>query len=442
MVLDKLFTFQAIESSQRKETGRTPDMYQMKSGSESASAENRFQDILRGISEKQKSSREEKPVTLKDINEKLENLENKIESMEKNPQGLDETQKKNIEELKSVIEKIKELLKNQKEGAQNVRLEFGKVSIDFTAFISELLTKISEMMGNPNQKDFSSLLKFLNKKLDETKSILAANSPKTSDGKEVKTETKLNQNEKTEDPAQAGREKVKVIDKRTQPAETNDTGKSSKTLKGGSLVGEVAADMQQKASDKKTVKSFSDTLYQKITDKDSFDSSRMREAAVQFQNRMEQNQNVSAKQYASFSSAVSKANMEAIMQNVAGRVLVTLRDGKSEMKMNLVPPELGRMHMKFTLEDGRMIGRIVVSTPEAKALFDQNLGDLQRALQQAGVTLAQLDVSLGQDGNMSGQDESGNASARVGGIDSLEAGQFENDEPVKNMWESTINYIA
>ncbi len=97
--------------------------------------------------------------------------------------------------------------------------------------------------------------------------------------------------------------------------------------------------------------------------------------------------------------SLPRVSVEQMLQQVAGKALITLRDGQSEMRLQLTPPDLGRMEMKIVLEDGQMMGKIVVSTPEAKALFDQNLGELQRQLQQAGVQVGSLDVSLGQPGD-------------------------------------------
>lgn len=96
--------------------------------------------------------------------------------------------------------------------------------------------------------------------------------------------------------------------------------------------------------------------------------------------------------------SLPRVSVEQMLQQVVGKALLTLRDGHSEMRLQLTPPDLGRMEMKIILEDGLMMGKIVVSTPEAKALFDQNLGELQRQLQQVGVHVGSLDVSLGQPG--------------------------------------------
>ncbi len=144
-------------------------------------------------------------------------------------------------------------------------------------------------------------------------------------------------------------------------------------------------------------------------------------------------------------SGISKVNLEALMQNITGRALVTLKDGKSELKMNLIPPELGRMSMKFSLEDGQLIGKIVVSTPEAKMIFDQNLGDLQRALQQAGVNLTNLNVSLGSQGNGGNDNNSSKlADNGIDGITDIQNNSIEeiSDSRINSLLESSINYIA
>lgn len=91
-----------------------------------------------------------------------------------------------------------------------------------------------------------------------------------------------------------------------------------------------------------------------------------------------------------------------------------------------------------------MSGQIVVSTPEAKMIFDQNLGDLQRALQQAGVNIGSLNVSLSD----RGQDNAGQAN---GGLaDKFAAGPagLFNEKPEEaqraymSLFESNINFLA
>lgn len=98
--------------------------------------------------------------------------------------------------------------------------------------------------------------------------------------------------------------------------------------------------------------------------------------------------------YESFSSPVSRIQVEAMMQNIAGKAFITLQDGSSEMKMKLTPPELGQMKLSFRVEDGIMSGKIVVGTQEARFFFEQNLDNLRQSLAEVGIMLAGVDVQL------------------------------------------------
>lgn len=98
-------------------------------------------------------------------------------------------------------------------------------------------------------------------------------------------------------------------------------------------------------------------------------------------------------------SPVPRAQMEALMGQVGARAVFTLRDGGSEFRMKLTPPELGQMKVSFRVDDGIMQGKIVVSTPEAKALFEENLNLLRESFRQAGLQIGQMDVSLGGSGD-------------------------------------------
>ncbi|MGL5722894.1 MAG: flagellar hook-length control protein FliK, partial [Brevinema sp.] len=92
------------------------------------------------------------------------------------------------------------------------------------------------------------------------------------------------------------------------------------------------------------------------------------------------------------SSPVMMHQLENMMSQIGARSLVVLRDGGSEFKMKLTPPELGQMKISFRLEEGMMMGKIVVSTPEAKALFEENMNMLKESFKQAGINIAQVDV--------------------------------------------------
>lgn len=107
-----------------------------------------------------------------------------------------------------------------------------------------------------------------------------------------------------------------------------------------------------------------------------------------------------------FSSPALKAQVETMMLRLSARAVFTLSEGNSEFRMKLTPPELGQMKISFRLDDGIMQGKIVVSTPEAKALFEENMNMLKESLSKAGVTIAHVDVSLGSQSDFSETDSS------------------------------------
>ncbi len=117
--------------------------------------------------------------------------------------------------------------------------------------------------------------------------------------------------------------------------------------------------------------------------------------------------------YAALSSAVSRVQVEALMQNVSGKISVILQDGGNELRMKLTPPELGQMKLSFLTEDGMMRGKIVVETPEAKMFFEQNINNLRESLATAGISLGSVDVELGSQKDFSEQLEQQNNSLKA-----------------------------
>ncbi len=110
---------------------------------------------------------------------------------------------------------------------------------------------------------------------------------------------------------------------------------------------------------------------------------------------------IAQKLYTSLSSSVSRVQVEALMQNMAGKMSILLQDGKNELRMKLTPPELGQMKLSFITQDNIMVGKIVVETLEAKMFFEQNLDNLRESLAQAGVKLGNIDIDLGSQSDFS-----------------------------------------
>ncbi len=445
MMFNKLFPYFSVENKNLNENSTFNFSNTQKNDTNKESI--KFNDVLKDIRDKSKNREVKVPIKLKDAVDKIENIEKDIKGLETNKSNGELP----LEEITALLEKIKLLIANIKIDDKKNSLSSNKDGIDYSTLINQILIQISELLKN-TQTDHSALLKKLDvfsKKLDEIKEVSDKGKNIIVSIKVEENKNEINQNlqnkQNDKDPV-ITEEKVKVIDKRSDSEKKgqnlsfvqndvkNKMSVSKETLKEEKTV-------QPSNSGNAKIDRKIESILQKTNEKDNNDI--VKQKSDFFQN-VKQGDQAAVKIYAGYTNSISKVNLEAMMQNITGKAVITLRDGKSELKMNLIPPELGRMNMKFNLEDGQLIGKIVVSTPEAKMLFDQNLGDLQRALQQAGINLAHLDVSLGQQGTNEHGSDSNAFSAGSNGIDEVIIENSDSDKVFigGKLFESSINYLA
>ncbi len=156
--------------------------------------------------------------------------------------------------------------------------------------------------------------------------------------------------------------------------------------------------------------------------------------------KVQKSDTIAERSYASLSSAVSRVQVEALMQNVSGKISVILQDGGNELRMKLTPPELGQMKLSFLTEDGMMRGKVIVETPEAKLLFEQNINNLRESLASVGVDLGSVDVELGNQNDFSEQLEKQNNLKAVRGNDSSEI--VEEITTRRQLMDVLVDFIA
>lgn len=94
---------------------------------------------------------------------------------------------------------------------------------------------------------------------------------------------------------------------------------------------------------------------------------------------------------------IRQALKESGNSEIVQRAQFILRDQSAgEIRLTLKPENLGTVRINLTLDDHRVLGRIVVDNAEVKAAFDDNMSDLRERMQRGGFTMDQLDVSVGQ----------------------------------------------
>ncbi len=86
------------------------------------------------------------------------------------------------------------------------------------------------------------------------------------------------------------------------------------------------------------------------------------------------------------------------LNQLAGTMIINLRNSVNEMRMTLFPPELGKVFVKFeSTKDGKIVGNIVVSTKEAFTLFQEHLNIIKDTLQNQGFQFVDVNLSMSND---------------------------------------------
>ena len=84
-----------------------------------------------------------------------------------------------------------------------------------------------------------------------------------------------------------------------------------------------------------------------------------------------------------------------LVDRLAGDISAHLRMGKSEAVLQLEPPELGKIKIDLSMEDGRLHARIVAEGHDSKALIEAHLPELRQALLAGKIDVAEVRISQG-----------------------------------------------
>jgi flagellar hook-length control protein FliK len=83
---------------------------------------------------------------------------------------------------------------------------------------------------------------------------------------------------------------------------------------------------------------------------------------------------------------------DQIHDQLSGHLEQVQQTGRVDAQFNLHPPELGRVQLHVTLEDGRLNVRMLVQDENAKRLIDQQVEPLRVRFAEMGVSVGQFDV--------------------------------------------------
>lgn len=102
-------------------------------------------------------------------------------------------------------------------------------------------------------------------------------------------------------------------------------------------------------------------------------------------------------QFNGIESNNQQVDVREIMEQIVNRAEISLKEGKSEVKLQLMPENLGSVYIKISMEKGAMTAKVYAENIQVKELIDNNLNQLRINLGEKGINVSSLEVSVGQD---------------------------------------------
>ena len=80
-------------------------------------------------------------------------------------------------------------------------------------------------------------------------------------------------------------------------------------------------------------------------------------------------------------------------------------NNQGEIKLILKPESLGRVKIQLNMNENNLVGKIIVENSRVGQIFENNLNDLSKSLEEAGFSSSSIDVSVGDGNKKNGNEE-------------------------------------
>ena len=94
----------------------------------------------------------------------------------------------------------------------------------------------------------------------------------------------------------------------------------------------------------------------------------------------------------------------SLREQICMSVQNSVQQGQRQITINLNPPELGRVSIKFTEQSGQLTGSLEATNSQTRADIQQAIPEMIRSLEQSGISIKRIDVSLSDISGQSSQD--------------------------------------
>jgi flagellar hook-length control protein FliK len=86
-------------------------------------------------------------------------------------------------------------------------------------------------------------------------------------------------------------------------------------------------------------------------------------------------------------------------EQIVKKASILLKDNnQGEIKLILKPESLGRVKIQLNMNENHLVGKIIVENSRVGQIFENNLNNLAKSFEEAGISSSSIEVSVG-DGN-------------------------------------------
>lgn len=145
----------------------------------------------------------------------------------------------------------------------------------------------------------------------------------------------------------------------------------------------------------------------------------------------------------SVSEGVNPVNREELFSQIVEHAKVVVNNGGSEMEINLKPEHLGKLQLKVTIENDVVTAKFFAESQQVKEIIESNLSQLKRNLQENGMQVDMIMVSVGNQQSNEGFDQAAynrkqfhNSGGKIAGIN--DDAVFETQQSAPSVQRDTL----
>ena len=147
---------------------------------------------------------------------------------------------------------------------------------------------------------------------------------------------------------------------------------------------------------------------------------------------------------------IPEVEITEIIQQIVHRVEIDMKEGKSEMRIQLMPENLGDVLVRISMDKGNLSAKVVTENAQIKELIDQNLDQLRINLGEKGINVSSLEVSVDQNPHAFAKNQTYNQyKARIKGFrnngartEGVGGSAYQESTPVQNPYQISSNFDA